>query len=102
MVVNPIMWLIDTVLQFYIYVVFAAVIVSWLVSFEVINMRNRFAYMIYDMLFRVTEPALKPIRRYVPNLGGLDISPVVLIILLYFAKLSVLWVYVNFFLSGSG
>ena len=50
---------------------------SWLVAFGVVNMRNQFIRMVVDLLYRVTEPVLRPIRRFLPNLGGVDISPVV-------------------------
>jgi YggT family protein len=67
-----------------------AVILTWLVQFNVINGRNRFVFLIGDFLMRITEPALMPIRRVLPDLGGIDISPVVLILLLTFAQ-SLLW-----------
>ena len=78
--------LIATVITIYIYVLVASAIVSWLVAFNVINTSNRFVYMLGDFLYRVTEPALRPIRRFVPLLGGVDISPVVLILLLVFLR----------------
>ena len=59
---------------------------SWLVAFKVVNTQNRFVYMAGDFLHRVTEPALRPIRRFLPNLGGIDLSPIVLILLLLFAE----------------
>ena len=83
---TAIIWLIDQVIGLYIMVVVAQVILSWLVSFQVVNTSNRFVYMVGDFLYRATEPALKPIRRVMPNLGGLDISPVVLILALVFAR----------------
>jgi YggT family protein len=78
--------LINTVVTLYIYVLIASVVMSWLVNFNVINTRNRFVYVVGDFLYRATEPALRPIRRFVPNLGGIDISPVILIILLWFLR----------------
>jgi YggT family protein len=78
--------LIATVISIYIYVLVASAILSWLVAFNVINTSNRFVYMVGDFLYRVTEPALRPIRRFVPLLGGVDISPVVLILLLVFLR----------------
>ena len=78
--------LISMVLQLYIYVIVASAILSWLIAFEVINTRNRFVYTVVDTLHRLTEPALAPIRRIMPNLGGIDLSPVVLILLLIFAQ----------------
>ena len=82
-----IFWLIDTVLGIFIMLVFAQVVLSWLVGFNVVNTRNRFVYIVGDFLHRVTEPALRPIRRLLPNFGGLDVSPVVLLVVLYFIQL---------------
>jgi len=92
---NPILWLILTAIDIYTFFVIAAVILSWLVAFDVVNTRNRFVYTVSDFLYRLTEPALRPIRRFMPQFGGIDLSPLVLIVLLYFAKLSVIWVYVR-------
>ena len=78
--------LIDTVINIYIWLLIASAILSWLVAFNVINTRNRFVYMVGDTLYRITEPALRPIRRVLPSLGGIDLSPVVLILLLVFAR----------------
>ena len=79
-------WLIDTVLGIYIMLVFAQVVLSWLVGFNVVNTRNRFVYLVGDFLHRVTEPALRPIRRLLPSFGGIDLSPVVLLLGLYFIR----------------
>jgi YggT family protein len=87
---NPVHWLIDTVLELYMWIVIASVVLSWLVAFNVINTSNRFVYQIGDFLNRATEPALRPIRSILPNLGGIDISPVVLILLLVFVR-RLLW-----------
>ncbi|MGQ0662311.1 MAG: YggT family protein [Pseudomonadota bacterium] len=78
--------LLDTVISLYIWVLIASAVLSWLLAFNVLNTRNRFVYMLGDFLYRLTEPALRPIRRYVPLLGGVDISPVVLILLLIFVR----------------
>ena len=78
--------LIDTILNLYMWCLIIAVVMSWLISFNVINTQNRFVYMLYDFFFRITEPLLGRIRRYLPNLGGLDISPVILILLIVFAR----------------
>lgn len=78
--------LIDNVISLYIWILIASVIMSWLVSFNVIDTRNRFVYVVGDFLFRITEPALRPIRNALPSFGGIDVSPVVLILLLYFAR----------------
>ena len=84
---NALLWLIDTVIGIYIFVIFAQVILTWLVHFNVVNTRNQFVYMVGDFLFRLTEPVLRRIRRVMPNLGGIDISPVMLIIGLYFIRI---------------
>jgi len=78
--------LISTIIQLYIYVLVASAILSWLIAFNVINTRNQFVAILADTLWRLTEPVLRPIRRVLPNLGGLDLSPVVLILLLIFAR----------------
>ncbi len=78
--------LIDTVINIYMWVVIFQVILSWLVAFRVVNTANRFVYMVGVFLYRATEPALKPIRRVLPKLGSIDISPVVLILGLWFVQ----------------
>jgi YggT family protein len=87
---NPVHWLIDTVLELYIWVIIASVVLSWLIAFNVINTGNSFVHQIGDFLHRATEPALRPLRGFLPNLGGIDIAPVVLILLLVFAR-RLLW-----------
>ena len=82
----PFLWLINTVIDIYFWIILAMVILSWLVAFNVVNMNNRFVLSIADMLYRLTEPALRPIRNILPNLGGIDISPVILILLLLFVR----------------
>jgi YggT family protein len=77
--------LIDVILlalQLYIYLLIAAAVLSWLIAFNVVNTRNQFVAMLADFLYRITEPALRPIRNIMPNLGGIDISPVILILLI--------------------
>ena len=88
---NPFIWLVLTALDLYMWIVIIGVILSWLVAFNVVNTSNRFVYMIGDFTHRATEPALGRIRRYIPNLGGMDVSPVVLILLLIFAQRFILW-----------
>jgi YggT family protein len=83
---QSILILISTVIQIYIYVLIAAAILSWLIAFNVVNTRNQFVAVVGDVLYRLTEPALRPIRRILPNLGGLDLSPVVLILLLILVR----------------
>lgn len=78
--------LLNTVIGIYIWILIASVVLSWLVAFNVINSRNQVVYTIGDFLHRLTEPLLRPIRNILPNMGGLDISPVILILLLYFVR----------------
>jgi YggT family protein len=78
--------LIDKVIDIYTWIVIASAIMSWLVAFGVVNTRNQFIRTVVDVLYRVTEPALRPIRRIMPNLGGVDISPVILLLLLFFLR----------------
>jgi YggT family protein len=84
---NALFWLIDQVIGLYITLVIIQVVLSWLVAFNVVNTSNRFVYLVGDFLYRVTEPALKPVRRILPAMGGMDLSPVVLILLLYFLQI---------------
>ena len=88
---NPFLWLVLTVIDLYMWVVIIGVVLSWLVAFNVVNTTNRFVYMGGDFTHRATEPALGRIRRFIPNLGGMDISPVVLILLLVFLQRFLLW-----------
>ena len=81
-----VIWLINTVIQIYIYILIVQVIMSWLIAFHVINTRNRFVFIVADVAYKLTEPALRPIRRILPNFGGIDLSPVVLILLLGFLQ----------------
>jgi len=85
--------LIDKVIDIYTWIVIAGAIMSWLVAFVVVNISNKFIRMVVDVLYRLTEPALRPIRRILPNLGGVDISPVILLLGLFFVR-SLLWEYV--------
>lgn len=79
------------VTDLYIWILVASAILSWLVAFNVVNTHNRFVYVVGDFLYRITEPALRPIRSFLPNLGGLDISPVVLILVLIFVQRLILY-----------
>ena len=83
---NSLMILLIRVIDIYIWVIIIGAILSWLIAFNVVNTNNRFVYTVTDILWRVTEPALRPIRRFLPNLGGIDISPVILILLLLFIR----------------
>ena len=77
---------IDLVLQFYIWLLIASAILSWLVAFNVVNTRNDIVRNIGHFLYAITEPVLRPIRNLLPNLGGIDISPVILIFIIIFLR----------------
>ena len=77
---------IDLALEIYIWIVIAAAIFSWLVAFHVVNTRNQVVGMIGEFLYRITEPVLRPIRNLLPNLGGIDVSPVVLFLIIIFIR----------------
>lgn len=78
--------LILLLIDLYIWLLIAQAILSWLLAFGVVNRYNRAVAVIGDFLYRITEPALRPIRRFLPNFGGIDISPIILILILYFLK----------------
>ncbi|MGI9414678.1 MAG: YggT family protein [Hyphomicrobiales bacterium] len=83
---NALFWLIITVIDVLVWVIIIGAIMSWLILFNVVNLNNRFVYMVYDSINRLTDPMLNPIRRFLPNLGGIDISPIVLILVLLFIR----------------
>ena len=83
---RSILYVILLVLDLYIWLLIAAAVLSWLVAFNVVNARNQFVAMVGDFLFRITEPVLRPIRNVLPSLGGIDISPVVLILIIILIK----------------
>jgi YggT family protein len=87
--------LVDVVIQIYIWVLIASAILSWLVAFDVVNRRNPFVSKVGLFLYRVTEPVLRPIRRVLPLIAGVDLSPLVLILLLWFLR-NLLFEYVIF------
>ncbi len=78
--------LLSTVISIYVWLLIAQAVLSWLVAFGIVNRYNRVVATIGDFLWRVTEPLLRPIRRVLPDLGGIDISPVILILLLWFLR----------------
>src|SRR6476469_3473243 len=81
---RALLWLVDTLIDIYIWLLIAQAVLSWLLAFGVVNRFNRGVAVIGDLLYRVTEPALRPIRAFLPNFGGIDISPIILILILYF------------------
>ena len=79
-------YLVLQIIKLYSYVVIANVVISWLVAFNILNTSNRLVYSLLDISYKMTDPLLKPIRNFLPNLGGIDISPVILILLLMFLR----------------
>ena len=82
-----IFYLILQILKLYSYVVVANVIISWLIAFNILNTHNRFVYSILELTYRLTDPFLNRIRRFLPNLGSLDISPIILLLLIWFIEM---------------
>jgi YggT family protein len=85
-IMRSILYVILLLLDIYIWLLIAAAILSWLVAFNVVNARNQFVHMVGDFLYRITEPVLRPIRNVMPNLGGIDVSPVIVILLIILIK----------------
>tara|TARA_B100001027_G_scaffold133883_1_gene92738 strand:+ start:101 stop:391 length:291 start_codon:yes stop_codon:yes gene_type:complete len=82
-----IFYLVLQILKLYSYVVIANVIISWLVAFNILNTQSRFVYLVLEFTYRLTDPILNKIRRYLPNLGALDISPIILLLLIWFIEM---------------
>lgn len=78
--------LIDTILGIFVWLLIAQAVLSWLVAFGIVNTHNRAIYVIGDFLHRLTEPLLRPLRGIIPNFGGVDITPMVLILLVFFVR----------------
>ena len=83
---NSVLILFDNIVSIYIWILIINAIISWLVAFNVLNTSNRFVYSVLDVSYRLTAPPLNYIRRFLPNLGSIDISPVVLILALMFLR----------------
>jgi len=95
-IVAALLFIFNTLISLIIAVVIINAIISWLIAFDVLNIRNQTVYRIVTALDGITEPMLRPLRRFIPNLGGIDITPIILIILL-----KALQIVVNGFLAGS-
>ena len=92
MIPMPFFTLIDAILQLYIFIIFAMVIMSWLLAFNVINRHNQFVDAIWRTLNGLTEPLLRPIRNTLPSMGGIDISPIVLLLGIFFLRQMNVWI----------
>ncbi len=95
MSMNPFLWLILTVIDIYFWIILAMVVLSWLAAFNVVNRSNPYVRQIGQALEKLTEPLLRPIRRFLPDLGGIDISPIVLLIAMQFIGMLVTRLFVN-------
>jgi len=84
--IASLIWLILAIIDIFFWVVIGSAVMSWLIAFNVINIRNPYVSLIWDTLMRLTEPMLAPIRRILPNMGGIDISPVILLLGLQFLR----------------
>ena len=82
-----IFYLVLQILKLYSYVVIANVLISWLIAFNILNTSNRFVYSILELTYRLTDPFLNRIRQFLPNLGALDISPIILLLLIWFIEM---------------
>ena len=81
-----VLMLIDRIIDIYVWVIILSAVLSWLVAFDIVNMRNRFVYLVGDALNRITEAVYRPIRRFLPDMGGLDLSPLIVILGLWFLR----------------
>ncbi len=81
-------------LQIYTWLLIISAVLSWLIAFNVLNTRNQFVATVWDMLYKITEPVLRPIRNMLPNMGGIDISPIILLLIIFFIeRVIVLYLY---------
>jgi len=94
----PVITVIIAVLDIYWWLVIISAVASWLIAFNVINTYNRSVAMIVDVLYRVTEPALRPIRQFLPSFGGLDFSPIILLLIIWFARMELRQLEIYFFM----
>ena len=83
----PVLRVVDLILEIYMWIIIATAVMSWLISFRIINTYSRPVSLISEFLYRATEPVLRPLRRFLPNFGGLDISPVVVLIAIWLIRM---------------
>ena len=93
---NPIAALLIQVLEIYKWILIVAVIVSWLTAFNVINVHNNFVRSLLRVLLALTEPVLAPVRRMLPAMGGLDLSPIVVFVLIWFLQYTIRWAAITY------
>ena len=85
-IIGPILGIVSTILWLYMWLLIVSVVMSWLYSFNIVNTSNRFVYGIGYLTHRLTEPVLAPIRRFIPNLGAIDLSPLILLLAIVFLR----------------
>ena len=95
-IMNPIFFLLIEVLEIYKWIVIAAVIVSWLIAFNVINTYNNFVRSLLHMLSALTEPVFRRVRKFLPPMGGLDLSPIVVFVIIITLQYSIGWISVRY------
>ncbi len=83
----PVIRVILALLDIYWWIIIISAVVSWLIAFNVINTYSRPVALIVDFLYRATEPALRPVRQFLPNLGGIDISPIIVLLIIWFVEM---------------
>jgi len=83
---NAFILLMDRVIYLYVWILIINAVLSWLVAFNVLNTQNRFVFSVLEITYKLTDPPLNYIRRFLPNLGSIDISPIALILLIYFVR----------------
>tara|TARA_B110000014_G_C19572599_1_gene304953 strand:+ start:183 stop:464 length:282 start_codon:yes stop_codon:yes gene_type:complete len=83
---NAFILLLDRIIYLYVWVLIINAVVSWLIAFNILNTQNRFVYSVLEFTYKLTDPPLNYIRRFLPNLGSVDISPIILILLIYFLR----------------
>jgi YggT family protein len=93
---NPIVWLVLRLLDIYSWVVIVAVVVSWLVAFNVINLHHPFVRQVVRVLDALTEPVFRQVRRVIPPIAGLDLSPLIVLIVIWFLEYAIAWTAVRF------
>ncbi len=101
-ILGPLINVLSIALELYMWLVIISALLSWLVAFNVVNTSNRLVHQIGSFLYKITEPALRPIRRVLPNFGGIDISPILLILAIYFIQQVLFEIHLRLLQSGAG
>jgi YggT family protein len=102
LILDPLLIIVLWLIRAYIWVIIIGVILSWLINFQVVNSYNRFVFLVQDITNRLTEPAMRPIRGFLPNLGGIDLSPIILILGLWFLEMVIVNLRISMLSAGPG